>query len=284
MTSSTPPTQGTSRIVGAQGTVSALRDKNGRVRSRATLPGFRKGQAPGNKGMRFIVERITLEELDMLVSGRSRTSASGQRDRCLMQVAFCSGLRISELLALRPDDITHENGAYRVLVRRGKGGKTRSVGMLPMAAPYLDTWLKTRAKLGVSDHAPLFCTIAQPNPGGPLGSPQVRTMLKRTAARVGLEKRVNPHLFRHSLAIHLSLIGTPLPIISMQLGHSNAGTTGIYLRSLSNDEVYDWMAAQHQTAEVMRAPSLTPPAGPKYGLAPNVADLVQAAVLEEALG
>jgi site-specific recombinase XerD len=223
-------------------TIKPLVDKNGRPRSRATLPGFRKGEKPGNYGKRFDPTVLSVGEVRMLIVGRSRTSASGIRDRFLMAFAYATGLRISEILDLQPDDIRFENGTWRVLVRCGKGGKRRIVGMSPDAAPYFEEWMKCRERLGIDKHCRLFCTIAKPNVGGPLGSPQVRTMLKRVAVNSGLDKRITPHQFRHSLAVDMARRGIPLPVISRQLGHSNVATTSIYLRGLSDDEMFDAMA------------------------------------------
>lgn len=222
--------------------VPALVDKNGRPRSIATMPGFRKGQKPGNWGKTYHPELLTIDEVQILIMGRSRTANSGLRDRALIALLFGSGLRIAEALDLLPGDITVNDGKYRVLVRCGKGSKRRVVGLAPDAVPHLDAWLERRTEIGVDKHSRLFCTIAQPNVGGPLGSPQVRTMLKRIATAAGIDKRVNPHLFRHTLAVEMTRRGTPLPIVSRQLGHSNVATTSIYLRGLSDDEMFDAMA------------------------------------------
>ena len=147
-------------ITGGPCRVPALRDKNGRVRSRATLPGFRKGEKPGNWAKTYHPDVLTVGEVQILIMGRSRTSASGLRDRALIALLYGSGLRISEALALVPGDITQDNGAHRVLVRKGKGGKRRVVGLSPDAVPHIDAWLARRAELGVDRHARLFCTIA----------------------------------------------------------------------------------------------------------------------------
>lgn len=223
-------------------TTPALTDKNGRVRSVATLPGYRAGQKPGNYGRTYHPEVLTIGEVDLLITGRSRTSASGLRDRALIALLYGSGLRISEALDLLPGDLTTENGAHRVLVRNGKGSKRRVVGMVPDAMPHIDAWMNKRVDMGIDKHCRLFCTIAQPNPGGPLGSPQVRTMLKRVATTAGIEKRVHPHGFRHSVAVDMARRGIPLVIIARQLGHENVATTSAYLRGLSDDEMFDTMA------------------------------------------
>lgn len=219
-----------------------LVDVCGRRRSPATLPGFRKGQKPGNAGKRYIAEPLTPDEVGLLISGCSRGSATGLRNRALIVVLWRSGLRISEALALLPGDLDHD--AHTVLVRCGKGSKTRRVGIDSRALEYVRQWEKAREKLGVTPHEPLFCTIAAPVTGGPLRSPYVRMLLKRLAVEAGITKRVHPHGLRHSLACDLSREKVPLALIQRQLGHSNPGTTGIYLQGISNTEVVEAMSVR----------------------------------------
>lgn len=216
------------------------RDACGRPRSPATMPGFRKGKAPGNKGKRYAADPLTPEEVQLLIAGCSRSSATGLRNRALIVVLWRSGLRISEALALLPGDIDHD--AHTVLVRHGKGDKMRRVGIDARALVYVREWEAARRKLGVTAYEPLFCTINQTVRGGPVRSPYVRMLLKRLAVEAGITKRVHPHGLRHSLACDLSREKVPLALIQRQLGHNNPGTTGIYLQGISNHEVVEAMA------------------------------------------
>ena len=206
------------------------------------MPGFRKGQKPGNAGKRYIPEPLTPDEVQLLIAGCSRTSATGLRNRALIVVLWRSGLRISETLALLPGDIDHD--AHTVLVRVGKGGKTRRVGIDSKALEHVRRWEQARAKLGVTAHDSLFCTINSTVRGGPIRSPYVRMLLKRLATEAGITKRVHPHGLRHSLACDLSREKVPLALIQRQLGHSNPGTTGIYLQGISNTEVVEAMSVR----------------------------------------
>lgn len=219
-----------------------LVDVCGRRRSPATMPGFRKGKRPANYGKRYYADPLTPIEVQQLMVGCSRVSATGLRNRALIAVLYRSGLRISEALDLLPADIDHE--AHTVLVRRGKGGKMRRVGIDDGALTHVKGWEKRRAQLGVGPHETLFCTIAKPVTGGRLKSPYVRVMLKRLAQEAGITKRVHPHGFRHTMAVELARERTPLPLIQRQLGHSSPGTTGIYLSGISNEEVVEMMAAR----------------------------------------
>jgi len=103
-----------------------LRDAAGRRPSPATMPGFHAGRPPGNKGHRYPADPPTVEEIVAVM----RTAGDGPRGcrlRGLIVVLWRAGLRIHEALALSESDLDHRRGA--LLVRRGKGGRRREVGM-----------------------------------------------------------------------------------------------------------------------------------------------------------
>ena len=107
-------------------TSSVLLDAAGRRRSPATLPGHHCGRAPRNKGRRYPADPPTVEEI-VAVMRCAGESPEGLRARALIVILWRAGLRISEALALAESDLDRVTGA--VLVRRGKGGKRREVGM-----------------------------------------------------------------------------------------------------------------------------------------------------------
>src|SRR3954468_11380735 len=109
-------------------TVSAAFDAAGRRRSPATLPGYHSGRAPRNKGRRYPADPPAVEEI-VAVMRRAGDSLHGLRTRALVVLLWRAGLRISEALALAESDLDRSRGA--VLVRHGKGGKRREVGMDP---------------------------------------------------------------------------------------------------------------------------------------------------------
>jgi len=116
-----------------------LLDRAGRRRSPATLPGFRAGQAPANKGLRYPADPPKVEEI-IAVMRAAGDGAHGRRLRGLIAVLWRAGLRISEALALAEADLDHRRGA--LLVRRGKGGRRREVGM--------DAWVGRSSSRGSS--------------------------------------------------------------------------------------------------------------------------------------
>jgi integrase len=118
----------------------ALLDAAGHRRSPATLPGYHRGRPPRNKGERYPADPPTVEEIVAVM--RSATDrADGQRLRALIVLLWRAGLRVGEALALQESDLDPNRGA--ILVRRGKGGKRREVGMDRWAWGQLDRWLQT---------------------------------------------------------------------------------------------------------------------------------------------
>src|SRR4051794_24058566 len=114
-----------------------LLDAAGRRRSPATMPGFHAGRPPRNKGHRYSADPPTIEEIVAVMrpAGDGRT---GRRLRGLIVVLWRVGLRIHEALALNESDLDHRRGS--LLVRRGKGGRRREVGMDEWAGAQLQPW------------------------------------------------------------------------------------------------------------------------------------------------
>jgi Phage integrase family len=103
-----------------------LLDAAGRRRSPATMPGFHHGRPPRNKGLQYPPDPPSVEEI-VAVMRAAGDSGAGIRMRALVVILWRAGLRISEALALAESDLDQQRGT--ILVRRGKGGKRREVGM-----------------------------------------------------------------------------------------------------------------------------------------------------------
>lgn len=178
------------------------------------------------------VDILDREEVDAILGAINRRTPSGCRDRALIALMHGAGLRVSEALALRPKDVDLDTGA--VVVQRGKGNKRRTAILDAGRAELVATWLERRRRLGITARtAPLICGISSNNLGEPLDPSQVRRMVKRRAAKAGIEKRVHPHGFRHAHAVELLQDGIPMGSIKAQLGHSRTATTSVYLDGLS---------------------------------------------------
>ena len=208
-----------------------LLDCAGRRRSPATMSGFHQGRPPRNKGLRYPPDPPTVEEI-IAVMRAAGDRPDGLRLRGVIIVLWRAGLRISEALALQESDLDQTRGA--VLVRRGKGGKRREVGMDRWAWEQLEPWLQVRAGLPVGA---MFCVLRGPTRGRAWSPPGIRAQLRDVARAAGVRRRFAPHQLRHAHAVEMSREGVPLVVIQRQLGHADLGITSAYVRGIDNTEI-----------------------------------------------
>jgi site-specific recombinase XerD len=186
------------------------------------------------KGQKLPAEPLDQAEIKALLAACGGVTLVDVRNHALLVVMWRSGLRCSEALDLRPQDIRFSDGSIRVL--HGKGSKARTVGIDDSALAVLSVWVDRRQAAGIID-GPLFCTLEPP--GRPLATRYVRTLMTRLGRKAGIGHRVHPHGLRHTLAVELCREGWPVPLISRQLGHTNVATTETYLAGLHPREVID---------------------------------------------
>jgi site-specific recombinase XerD len=215
-----------------------LFDRAGRRRSPATMPGFHAGRPPRNKGLRYPADPPKVEEI-VAVMRAAGDSTHGRRLRGLIVILWRAGLRIQETLSLAEADLDHRRGA--LLVRRGKGGRRREVGMDQWGWDELHPWLELRVEFPVG---PLFCVINGSTRGRHWSTAAARAHMRRTALAAGVRRRLAPHQLRHAHAVELAREGVPLIVIQRQLGHSNLGTTSIYLQGIDNEEIIETVHAR----------------------------------------
>ena len=151
---------------------------------------------------------------------RAGDGIHGRRLRGLIVVLWRAGLRICEALALTEADLDARRGS--LLVRRGKGGRRREVGMDDWAWEQLAPWLRARVELPVG---PLFCVVNGATRGRPCAAAAARSELRRVARQAGVRRRFAPHQLRHAHAVEMAREGVPLIVIQRQLGHTNLGIT-----------------------------------------------------------
>jgi site-specific recombinase XerD len=208
-----------------------LVDTAGRRRSLATTSEFYRGRPPRNKGLQYPADPPTVEEI-IAVMHAAGDDADGIRLRGLIVVLWRAGLRVSEAFALAESDLDAGRGA--ILIRQGKGGKRREVGMDRWAWAQLVPWLALRSMLPVGA---LFCILRGPTRGRRWAPAGVRTQLHDAAARAGVRRRFAPHQLRHAHAVEMSREGVPLLVIQRQLGHADLAITSVYLRGIDNTEI-----------------------------------------------
>jgi site-specific recombinase XerD len=212
-------------------TGSSLLDAAGRRRSPATMPGFHSGRPPRNKGLQYPADPPTVEEI-VAVMRRAGDQPYGLRSRALIVLLWRAGLRVSEALSLAESDLDPVRGS--VLVRHGKGGERREVGMDRWAWQHLNAWLEIRIGLRVGA---LLCVIDGPTQGRPWSPTAARATLRELAVTAGVRRRFAPHQLRHAHAVEMAREGVPLNVIQRQSGHANLGITSIYLQGIDSSEI-----------------------------------------------
>jgi integrase/recombinase XerD len=165
---------------------------------------------------------LTVDEVAHLVLQPDERELHGLRDRAMLEVLYATGLRVSELIQLRSDNINLEDG---YVICRGKGGKERVVPLGRAAASLTRRYIEeARPQLLKKPVEALFLTRL----GNPFTRQGVWKMLREYARKAGLEVRVSPHILRHSFATHLLERGADLRSVQLMLGHSQITTTQIY--------------------------------------------------------
>jgi Phage integrase family len=158
----------------------------GRRRAPVTLPGYLAGRPPRNKGLRYPPDPPTVEEI-VAVMRQAGDGVHGARMRAFIVLMWRAGLRINEALTVTEHDLEPRVGS--VLVRHGKGGRRREVGMDPWGWDHLRAWLESRIAMPVG---PLLCVIDGPTRGRPWASDSARAQLRRVAAKAGVRRRFAP--------------------------------------------------------------------------------------------
>ena len=183
---------------------------------------------------RLDADLLTSNEIERLLRACSQRAPTGVRNRALIALAWRSGLRIGEVLALRRKDVDLDSGT--LVVQHGKGDKRRVVGIDAGTAALTARWLEVRRRRGIKAGAPIFCTLD----GRPIDQSYVRHLLPRLAKRARIDKRVHAHALRHAFAVELEREGATVSTIRDLLGHSSAAVTDRYLRRLGAGEAVEF--------------------------------------------
>jgi site-specific recombinase XerD len=183
---------------------------------------------PTKRYQRKPVAFLSREEVGALLQAPDSTTWTGRRDQILLLVAVQTGLRVSELIDLRCQDITLDKGAH--VHCRGKGRKQRCTPLRKEAAAALARWLRERdGKPGDA----LFPSVR----GGSLSPDAVQYLLAKHVALARQRchslgrKKVTPHVLRHTAAMDLLQHGVDRSVIALWLGHESPETTDIYLHA-----------------------------------------------------
>lgn len=172
---------------------------------------------------RSLPKSLTEGEVEALLQAPDLQTDAGIRNRAMLELLYATGLRVSELVGLRMDQINLRQGVVRVL---GKGDKERLVPLGEEAVSWLERYLSA-ARSALLHHQP-SATLFPGNRGTPLTRQAFWHAIKRHARKAGMSGNITPHVLRHAFATHLLNHGADLRVVQMLLGHADISTTQIY--------------------------------------------------------
>lgn len=178
---------------------------------------------------------LTISEVDKLLSFELKTNYDF-RDKCILEMLYSTGLRISELVSLKLENINLDESLIKVM---GKGSKERIVPFNETTREYLNKYIKeirpNMLKQNQTDYLYLN------NHGKNLTRQAIFKMIKKRTLNAGIKKEISPHTLRHSFATHLLAGGADIRFIQELLGHESISTTEIYTHIAKENlkEIYD---------------------------------------------
>ncbi|MGR9116837.1 MAG: site-specific tyrosine recombinase XerD [Gammaproteobacteria bacterium] len=168
---------------------------------------------------------VSLSERDVerLLDAPETTNSLGFRDRTMLEILYATGLRVSELVGLRLEQVNLRQGVVRIA---GKGNKERLVPVGEEALSWLLAYMEeARKKILGERQCPFVFTTKR---GAGMTRQAFWHIIKRHATRAGINKELSPHTLRHAFATHLLNHGADLRVVQLLLGHSDLSTTQIY--------------------------------------------------------
>ena len=175
-------------------------------------------------------DTLSLIEIDKLISAIDLSQQHGERNRSILETLYSCGLRVSELINLQLSNINFNENYIKIT---GKGNKQRLSPISGKALKYLSIYInEVRIHLDIKKGNSDFVFLN--NRGTKLSRVMIFLIIKKLAEKIGLNKKISPHTFRHSFATHLIEGGADLRAVQEMLGHSSITTTEIYTH-LDND-------------------------------------------------
>jgi integrase/recombinase XerD len=167
---------------------------------------------------------LTSAQVDALLAAPDVATPLGMRDRAILEVLYATGLRVSELIGLRPADLDMQVG---VLTCFGKGRKERLVPLGRTARQWVQRYLE-EVRGALARGRPAAAELFLSQRGGRLSRMGLWGIVRRHAVTAGVERTLTPHVLRHSFATHLLERGADLRALQAMLGHADISTTQIY--------------------------------------------------------
>ncbi|MEG0807994.1 MAG: site-specific tyrosine recombinase XerD [Alistipes sp.] len=175
---------------------------------------------------RQLPDVLSTDEIDRIIAAIDVSTTKGRRDSAMLEVLYSCGLRVSELISLRLNDLFFGEGYIRVI---GKGDKQRLVPISSMAREKIQYYLEERSATRSNEEI-----VFLNNRGTQLTRVMIFTVIKGAVLRAGIDKHISPHTFRHSFATHLLEGGASIRQVQEMLGHESILTTEIYTHLDSN--------------------------------------------------
>ena len=172
---------------------------------------------------RSLPKSLNEQEVTDLLNAPNTLMPIGLRDRAMLELLYASGLRVSELVTVKVNEVSTQDGVVRVT---GKGNKTRLVPMGEEAADWIDQYLK-QARPEILQKR-LCDAMFVTNRASAMTRQAFWYLIKRYALQAGITKHMSPHVLRHAFATHLLNHGADLRVVQMLLGHADISTTQIY--------------------------------------------------------
>lgn len=166
---------------------------------------------------------LSEQDVELLLAAPDTHSALGYRDKTMLELLYATGLRVSELVGLKFENVGFQQGVIRIT---GKGNKERLVPVGEVALDWLESYKNYYRKqiLGEQQSDYLFVT----NRGDAMTRQTFWHIIKRHAKVAGIGKPLSPHTLRHAFATHLLNHGADLRVVQLLLGHADLSTTQIY--------------------------------------------------------
>jgi len=172
---------------------------------------------------KVLPESLSETDIDLLLDAPEITDILGYRDKVMLELLYATGLRVSELIGLKFEQVSFRQGFVRVL---GKGNKERLVPVGEQALEWLENYMKeARMSILVGRQCDFLFVTKR---GGGMTRQAFWHIIKRYAKKAGINKHLSPHTLRHAFATHLLNHGADLRVVQLLLGHSDLSTTQIY--------------------------------------------------------
>ena len=175
--------------------------------------------------MRYLPKTLSEQQVEALLAAPDTATALGERDAAMLETLYATGLRVSELVGLKVQQINLELGLVKII---GKGSKERLVPLGEVAVAAIQRHLAGPGWIGFRRHgAATTCSLTAR--GEPMTRQTFWHLIKRHALVAGIDPgSLSPHTLRHAFATHLLNHGADLRVVQMLLGHSDITTTQIY--------------------------------------------------------